>query len=617
MMKKIIFTIIIIYIIMIEPLTYNNKVYAEEGHSITIQGIEGYEINVEVYSANFNPSGEQEPYSPPNNEDIESNITVEQNGDEYKATTTPYKRNGCSAGHFEGCGINSNIRPSEELYFSKHIYNPDGTYIGEALKIQNDIRFVAGRFLAIDAFEEYRKKYFAVINPYCFDVSKVCLKEIKIYHDGGCLPCGGRCVSCWDPYWTTETETYLAAVCDSGDVEVGCSVSDCGGPSISSCRAQAESEINRKIANDKKIEPAYRGLYQDVNDINEGLDENNEPNIEIQPYSISYLEDFQPSNQDSNIVWRTKATRFTYNLQKACINQITAKVEYVRKVNQFGQLDEEPCPENYIESKEISSTAILTSSGEGLHVGQYFIPLNMKSTDTLKHFLMPNMNVASKKSQEICISFIEKYEQQNQEWKYLITDKYGNTFDEGTTADDAIKMVSGSKSDGGCYLIYNTYFKVNQYFYDEEEKDGKTLLSGYKYFYRPIDYTRPFPNGVSSDSYWYEIYNSNNNNITVIDANEKKDIIELNDSFKKISYATNDNYNVNTIREYNQLNGTYDNDSIKIYSSFQGMTSSGISNFISGNYGLNRMECNSVYALGCGPANADWEACKNKTEVCN
>ena len=91
----------------------------------------------------------------------------------------------------------------------------------------------------------------------------------------------------------------------------------------------------------------------------------------------------------------------------------------------------------------------------------------------------------------------------------------------------------------------------------------------------------------------------------------------LYDSFSNITYETGDDYNTKNIQSYNELKG--EDDDKRIYASWYGIGVNGVSNFINNYNYIQRRNCNSVYTLGCGPANADWAICKEnlKTEVCD
>ncbi len=150
----------------------------------------------------------------------------------------------------------------------------------------------------------------------------------------------------------------------------------------------------------------------------------------------------------------------------------------------------------------------------------------------------------------------------------------------------------------GCIFSTTINYKVDQKFYNTTE--DKENIEGYSFYYKPIDYSNPFPNGLASDSLWKGLYTSNK--VTIKDANNKKKEIELSKSFETKTYVAT-NLKLSDIRNYNKNN---------LYTSWKNMNKNGTSKFIGSTYGVSDLGKirDSVYALGCGPANADWEVCK-------
>ena len=216
-------------------------------------------------------------------------------------------------------------------------------------------------------------------------------------------------------------------------------------------------------------------------------------------------------------------------------------------------------------------------TGEKVRIGWYFVPLNAKSTDLLRYNLVPRLSTAAI-SESMCLTLIEKYKTKNDNgeyWANFIAFKGS-----GEPMYPTASAINQVKSDHGCRMGLYTAFKIQQEFY--HEKNG--VINGYNFYYRPIDYTEPFPNGIISNDYWYKVYNHVNNTTKVensdgkIDKNNSKD---LDESFAKITYATTDDYSTGTI-----------------------------------SYGVSRqLLCKSYYKLGCGPSNSNWKQC-GEPEVC-
>ena len=133
--------------------------------------------------------------------------------------------------------------------------------------------------------------------------------------------------------------------------------------------------------------------------------------------------------------------------------------------------------------------------------------------------------------------------------------------------------------------------------------NNNSKIRGYGYFYRQIDINNPFPNGLSATSIWNGLIDTTNNVIKITDKNDENKIIKkynLSDSFKEKSYSI---YNINSsaIRNYNHQERNF-------YTSWEDMDVDGTSTFI--NDYLTRYNSRDYYKLGCGPANSDWEECK-------
>ena len=532
------------------------------------------------------------------------------------------KCNSGTGGPQKSCGIKDEFW-RESVSISESIYDTNGEYLGEAFLLQDTNKFVSGRFIGIDAFEEYKKKYTVSINPSCVDIYVICTKRTKVsktctgisyawrdsdgvvhyeYYDYDCS------------YWVTDTKKS-DTTCDEG-YSAECHSRYCDPDPIWACRGEAEQEL-ATLVKDVKTEPSFVGKRQDVNDIASGVDSKGEPILAIDdtiPYygSVQIL-DPEPEDRNSPEVSQTVYLRYTYNVQKACIDPVTSKVVYVRAVNSKGEPDEEPCPKNYIAVPEIKSVITPYSNFEGLHVGQYYIPLNAKSTDTIKYNLTYTPS-SRKIAGDLCKVLIEKYKDDEYErWKGLLVDSYGLPFEKTTTVQEGIRRTSG-----GCYMVYYATFRIKGPNDPDDPGEPDNPIyndNGYGYYYRPIDYTNPFPNGLNQNSFWVGLINLNNPNlpVTVKDANGKTTVNNLADSFKKVTYRTNNDFDLNKIREYN---GKHDNlfGSVK---DWEKMTLSGESKFISGSYGLERKSCATFYALGCGPANSNWQECIDRQrETC-
>ena len=528
----------------------------------------------------------------------------------------------------------------EEVTISESLYDTKGKYIGEAIEVQNKLSVVAGRFLGIDAYEEYEKTFTIRIEPFCDYHQVNCLHKDTVPDWGDYCAVRnvkGRCIV---PGHRPIERTYKSDFsCDPGDAVTGCTYYYCASLSPQ-CYYYTDGNKNREINGGcpdvldtdtaeywlnkyvKTIdtEHSYTAKRQDVNDINEGKNEFDDADIKVGYYGQFYMSGL--NILASNKVSKTGVLRYSYNVQKACINPFTAEVVYVRKVNSKGEVDEEPCPEYYIAAPDIVSTKESGTRFPGSHVGEYFIPLNTKSTDKLQYNLIPNAGKKKLMSSSLCRAIIDKYPNDGSKsysWLNIIVDKDGNSYPDNISVVDAKKQIW---HDQGCYMAYLATYSVEQKFYNETVENGKTYLNGYAFYYRQIDYKEPFPNPISTDSIWYGLYDAKTNKINVTDANGKTETINLNNSYSTVSYKTNEDYNTKTIRNYNNITNMNIEDDLgvseRIYTSWDGMFPRGTSKFVAdSSYGIDRVNCGSVYALGCGPANANWEECKKgKSEVC-
>ena len=129
-----------------------------------------------------------------------------------------------------------------------------------------------------------------------------------------------------------------------------------------------------------------------------------------------------------------------------------------------------------------------------------------------------------------------------------------------------------------------------------------------------------------ANDYWYKLYNRNTNatKVTYPDGeDDKNNSQDLDNSFSKVTYETNSNYNGKTIREYNHATAKGNEGTgngvtgvNRIYSSWSEMNANGSSQFVSGNVGVSRKSnCQSYYKLGCGPSNSNWAQC-GKPQSC-
>ena len=532
---------------------------------------------------------------------------------------------GCSLGETVDCGI-ADAGSLEGVNLEEDVYDENNNFIGKAALLTYEQRFMAGRFVGIDAYEKYQKTYYVTINPSCIkgELRTEVIGYIHLNCDTNNDMSDGYEDDCYEPIY--------------GEVLycVPCYVP------VSRCRPEADAKLD-SLARNTDLNPSYFAKRQDVNDINEGIDKQNNPTIDVPISDYDYdLGHSEPADPNSSTVWQTVTMTATYNLTSAWVDPLTGNVKYeaptqltwkdpkgnlkTRSVSDVGQTITEKEKSTYIKVPDMYTIR----DKKRVKLGNYFMPLNAKSTDLLRYYLIPDVS-RSVISINVCSALIDQNNEKvptKEYWGDFLADKHGNPMSErARTVSEAKAIIA---REGGCRMGLYVSFYIKQGFYHEPDDDctnppcdpnpkTKLELSGYDYYYRPIDYTNPFPNGLLTDGIWRGIYNNTSNSITIPNAAGQK--LDLDESFDEVTYYTDDGYNLTKIRNFNSIEGNYytnwtgikQGDNNKLF----GMKDNGTSSFISSTYGVTRAHCQTYYALGCGPENANWEECKQrKTEVC-
>lgn len=281
-------------------------------------------------------------------------------------------------------------------------------------------------------------------------------------------------------------------------------------------------------------------------------------------------DDIYPSNKSDTIISEgsgikgecksesgDKYQNYEYVQPQVCINIKTSKVTYGRKCN-----DDEFTIEN-------------GTAKDGNKFWHYFIPLSIKSTDNLYLQLLSNSD-SNNYSNKICKSIMKKKYDAGEDYRAYISpvdEKISFTGDYETDIDKL-----GDK--GKCKASISINIPIEQKFYNEIDENGTKKFKGFNFYYKPIDITNPFPNGLTQSSLWYEWLNDK--------SGEKLDI---SDSFSKKTYEINVN-NLYAIRQYNSD-----------YTDWSTMSLNGKNSFID-DYDITRYT-NDFYPLGCGAKNSD------------
>lgn len=333
------------------------------------------------------------------------------------------------------------------------------------------------------------------------------------------------------------------------------------------------SDIVEQNITTSKVSPSYEITYLDSNDANTNTQTNDKYNTqEIVKGTVNCTSDTSNSgfscgnNKCSGTITSNQNCTISYNRSNTiCINVKNGKIRYA---NQNECNDEE--------------YAVTNSQ----NYWSYFIPLNTKSDSG---FGLTMKSGAKQTNANICKNIIDNYDN----YRELITYKSGELF----PANES-KAKSKSKVENGCY--YQTYVNipVTQKFYNEEKNNNNQIIfKGFNFYYRAIDINNPFPNGIATDSYWYQWGQSQK-----VNQNPSPD---LSESFATKTYETK-NISASAVREYNEEHPYTSWDEMNINGSSSLINSNKISNTL-----IERIVNNKdYYNLGCGPANEDWEECR-------
>lgn len=279
---------------------------------------------------------------------------------------------------------------------------------------------------------------------------------------------------------------------------------------------------------------------------------------------------------DMIIEWETSdrgsATRnYEYREQKVCMNVKNAKVTYGRD-----------CNENEINIPNKTINGNIT-------YWHYFIPLNTKS-GTKNFYLEIVGNVNRPLSVEECKDVIKRYPDNYPD--IIIPNLNGDKFYLSKTKKQNEKIITDNK---GCYFANTIYIPTVQKFYNEVNVDDTIKIKGFNFYYKPIPTNlsnsdkvaqKVFPNGVGDNSIWKDWYNKTKN--------EQKVSPDLTN--QSVTYIANINNNIHTIRNHNIQYP---------YTTWEKMSISGASSFITNNKDVFTVQDDNYYKLGCGPANDD------------
>lgn len=460
-------------------------------------------------------------------------------------TDTPPKNPGAKpqpggSCYYQTCDISTSYYIQTEI--TVDMYDMYGNEMHGVFDSSFSNKILAGTYVGLDVYET--KSYKSSASYEYHKYKKVCecrfTDPCAYYRNGKCVP---------DSYTRKQD-----CGCSSGHA-AGCSWVEISG-NDSACAAQAIPPVIT-------LNPSYNVSYRDSND------------IDAKPSNDKYYtattitkENAGNCNESSSSSGKTRKKEgtctFTYNREKTCINVKNGKVRYIN--------NDEQCDES-IE---------YTIKSEDSY-WKYFIPLNTNSAEGFSFTL----NSSGKKEYSgICENLIDKYD----DYYNLIVDSNRNplpkiTSDMNKAQINSTKRLAKALVEKGCYYQTTIEIPIEQKFYNEVNNGHN--FNGFNFYYKPIDITNPFPNGLNDTSLWYEWNESS-----------KKEP-DLTESYDEVTYIATTSGNENTIRNY-----TKDNK----YATWDNMYINGISGFIE-NEGIvtRKVAEDSFYDLGCGPNNSDLE----------
>ena len=351
-----------------------------------------------------------------------------------------------------------------------------------------------------------------------------------------------------------------ACPADSGwSLSIGPAYYEC----VPTCSSALETCVRMNEPILPELNPSYKGVFQDSNDINAG---------KMDPLEPELIYDTGEQSSFGEWYWeKTRTKRFSFKLGASCINVKNGDIRYI---GENGNCN----PDN--DEYEIK---------EEPEYWKYFIPLNSNSADDVSIILDPILESGIVNA-GMCKSIMSNHPDA---YMNLIIPANGSF--SGNITNDKEKV------SGGCYWGVNIKIPVIQRFYNEIVNNNTfERFKGFNFYYKPIDIDNPFPNGLNNTSIWYE-WNGTNPNIS--------------QSYDKMIYYANTSGNEQEIRKYNDKN----NDKYTPYASWDKLNKDGTSEFVRNSGIMDEGKVplpdkNSFYNLGCGPKNTNVNNVFKQTE---
>lgn len=360
---------------------------------------------------------------------------------------------------------------------------------------------------------------------------------------------------------------------------------------------------------------------------NEGLSSETVKQLEEKGYRFSAeCKTMDPNKEDSCLKFKgpddkpiemDSVSIYTYYAKQAtCMNLKTGKVRYISN----GSSDAcNPDTELTIEN----------TTTDGVTHWHYFIPLNAKTTDTIKLEMLKPGGIEGLEP-KTCVEYMQQnYISANGNSEDITYEKIIRPKNDinGVFKGDYICYPMGDgdcdepkdvtwkeeSSDykevmaNGCILSTQNQFTIKQQFYNEKTtaSSSETVFNGFNLFYKPIDIKKEnqvdivFTEGKKyiGNSLWNDWYDEWKTPTSISEP------LDLSKSFNEITYIASD-ISAREVRRYNKDNP---------YTSWSNMNIDGTSNYIKTTATGSRdsvirrinVTTDDIYKLGCGPANSN------------
>ena len=409
----------------------------------------------------------------------------------------------CGEGIHAYCSVERGSIPWHNV--SAHMYD----IYGNEIDIFNyEQPFLAGTYVGLNIYEEIGYNSWATYEVEAYKITYMCSKIVvsdictKPKYCG--TPTSGGVYKCGcNEYWTYEdTYTTYEKACNEGYTIKGATVESATACSaaISNCSSKAQPDTFTISGS------SYNITYNDSNDIDTDKETDYIYNTMQQTANKNCTDnDYEDDKKGKNTL--TNSCEYTYNRGKVCINIKNGKVRYID--------EEETCKETLPSSEcdgmnncniEYELLPEYDSNGN-FKYWKYFIPLNATSQQDFS--LTMSEKTAEKKNKDFCYYIVDKYDDFNKRIKTVNEGTYALknlkiTSDMSELKKENIKKQAKNRinSYGGCYLETTITIPVVQKFYNE--LDNGINFKGFNFYYKPIDITDPFPNGLTNTSLWYD-----------------------------------------------------------------------------------------------------------------